>query len=395
MADGKIVRKGGAVGTKAPSINIVDIGFDNVTFTITNNDTATADIFWEVGDTTPEANTLSLAGGATSSNQVVTGLTAETSYTIFAFANVEGKVGSVTTILTFTTGAIPIWYGDRALFMGGTQPAATNIIEYVTISTPGNVTDFGDLTRSKYQGGACSNGTRGVYAGGYDNPNTEIQYVTISTPGNATYFGDLTPYGKYQISGCSNGVRGLFSGDATNWGPASNVLYITVATLGNAVYFGDLQYRPRSPGALANLTRAVFAGGLYRAVNIINYVTVATLGNGVDFGDLTVAREWLTGVSSETRGIFAGGVDNSWYNTIDYITIATPGNAIDFGDLTVARSELGGSANGTRAVFGGGYTGSGSGVNTIDYVTIATPGNATDFGDLSASRRTVTSCSGN
>ena len=110
MADGKIVRKGGAVGTKAPSINFVSSTFDSITFTITNNDTATADIFWEVGDSTPDANTLSLASGATSSNQVVSGLTEQTSYTIFAFANVEGKAGSQTSTNVQTTPAEPIIY---------------------------------------------------------------------------------------------------------------------------------------------------------------------------------------------------------------------------------------------------------------------------------------------
>ena len=109
MGEGKIIRKGGGgAATKAPTINLVSISpFGAITFTITNNDTATADIFWEVSDSTPDANTLSLAGGATSDNLTVTGLSELTQYTIFAFANVEGKVGSQTSISVQTTPAIP------------------------------------------------------------------------------------------------------------------------------------------------------------------------------------------------------------------------------------------------------------------------------------------------
>lgn len=117
MGEALIVRKGGTAATKAPSINFVSSTFDSITFTITNNDTATADIFWEVGDSTPDANTLSLAGGATSSNQVASGLDEETSYTIFAFANVEGKAGSQTTSIAQTTPEIPILYN---IATGGT-----------------------------------------------------------------------------------------------------------------------------------------------------------------------------------------------------------------------------------------------------------------------------------
>ena len=109
MADGFIVRRGGVAAdiTAAPSINFVSSTFDSITFTITNNDALTADIFWEIGDSTPDANTLSLAGGATSSNQVASGLDEETSYTIFAFANAADKAGSQTVSITQTTPAEP------------------------------------------------------------------------------------------------------------------------------------------------------------------------------------------------------------------------------------------------------------------------------------------------
>ena len=82
----------------------------------------------------------------------------------------------------------------RGVFMGGT--AGPNVIDYITIASLGNATDFGDLTISALVNGApAQNTTRGVYMGGdapspVDTVNT-IQYITIQSAGNATDFGDL------------------------------------------------------------------------------------------------------------------------------------------------------------------------------------------------------------
>jgi hypothetical protein len=100
------------------------------------------------------------------------------------------------------------------LFGGGaiTGPGNyTNVIDYITIASTGNATDFGDFTVSVkvYMAGLASP-TRGVFgsghnAGGVDN---EINYVTIATTGNTTDFGDRT-VSKYGPSGTSNGHGGL------------------------------------------------------------------------------------------------------------------------------------------------------------------------------------------
>ena len=46
--------------------------------------------------------------------------------------------------------------GNRGLFGGGFTPAATNTIEYITISTLGNSQDFGDLSQVRSYVTACS-----------------------------------------------------------------------------------------------------------------------------------------------------------------------------------------------------------------------------------------------
>ena len=50
----------------------------------------------------------------------------------------------------------------RGLFGGGTTGSASNVIDYVTIASTGNATDFGDLTVARYRLSACSNAHGGL-----------------------------------------------------------------------------------------------------------------------------------------------------------------------------------------------------------------------------------------
>ena len=81
---------------------------------------------------------------------------------------------------------------------GGTNSGGyNNIIEYITIATTGNSTDFGNLTEGRSSTGQASSETRGLFAGGkYTNGGgsvrNTIDYITIATTGNGTDFGDLT-----------------------------------------------------------------------------------------------------------------------------------------------------------------------------------------------------------
>jgi len=310
------------------------------------------------------------------------------------------------------TGSLPC--GDTGVFGGGYYYDSShhyiNTIDYITISTPSDATDFGDLTVARWAPSATSNGTndRGVFGGGDDGSSrlNTIDYITISTPSDATDFGDLTVT-RHALSATSNGTndRGVFGG---GWdGSQFNTIdYITISTPSDATDFGDLTVARNTLSATSNGTndRGVFGGGHYydssdHYVNTIDYITISTPSDATDFGDLTVARNWLSATSNGTndRGVFGGGyVDSTPHqvNTIDYITISTPSDATDFGDLTVVRDGLAATSNGTndRGVFGGGFDGS-SRFNTIDYITISTPSNATDFGDLTVARSNASATS--
>ena len=67
----------------------------------------------------------------------------------------------------------------RAIYGGGLAPndtTYTNTIEFFTIATLGNGTDFGDLTVNRSTTpGATSNNIRGIFAGGYAPCNLNIQ----------------------------------------------------------------------------------------------------------------------------------------------------------------------------------------------------------------------------
>ena len=302
--------------------------------------------------------------------------------------------------------------GARGVFGGGLTitPAATrlNVIEYITISSTGNVVDFGDLSVGKQSSTACSNSTRGVFGGGVTvTPavtyfNT-IEYITISSTGNVTDFGDLSA-GKFSLSACSSSTRGVFGGGQTPT-PATTYLntieYITISSTGNVVDFGDLSVNKNSLSACSSSTRGVFGGGFTPTptvtyLNVIEYITISSTGNVVDFGDLSAGNWGPTSCSSATRGIFAGGYNTPtvYINTIEYITLSSLGNAINFGDLITTPWLAGACSSSTRAIVGGGFTANPNiRTNVIQYVTIQSQGDAIDFGDLTAAKNALTACS--
>ncbi len=101
--------------------------------------------------------------------------------------------------------------GTRGVIMGGENPSRTNACEYITIATFGNGTDFGDLTDDRRSAGAFDNSVRGCLAGGDDsgsggNNSNIIDYITIATTGNATDFGDI--YAEVRNPGTGSDCHG-------------------------------------------------------------------------------------------------------------------------------------------------------------------------------------------
>lgn len=85
----------------------------------------------------------------------------------------------------------------RCVFSGGHASGNVNVIQYITTDTTGNATDFGDLTSARTRSSGAANGTRGVFGGGNTSHLSAshvdiIEYITIASTGNATDFGNLT-----------------------------------------------------------------------------------------------------------------------------------------------------------------------------------------------------------
>jgi len=280
--------------------------------------------------------------------------------------------------------------GARGLFAGGNSNTPVgDRVEWITISTTGNATDFGDLTKRRQESSGFSNRTRAIWAGdAVPGSDDTIDVLAIASGGSATDFGNLVSLtnNAQGMGGLANATRGLFAG-AYNapQGRRNTIQSVEIATTGNAITFGELSGGANSNAAAAgNATRGLIMGGTVQSgnTNVIEYITLSTSNNSSDFGDLTFADTAGGASANAVRAIYFAQ-DSA---TINYITIATLGDALDFGDLTSATNHYsGGSPSScTRACYGGG--GFPSTTDVIDSVEIMTLGNSKDFGDLTAAR---------
>jgi hypothetical protein len=246
-------------------------------------------------------------------------------------------------LITGTYGSGAVVSATRGVVGGATSG---NQIQYVTFATAGNSLDFGDLSISRTLSNAASNATRGLFFGGDDNGPTYtrtdiIDYITIDTTGNATDFGNLSQaISSSSGAGFASTTRAVHGGGAFGGGTSrtDTIDYFTIDTTGNATDFGNLSTGKEGVNGCSSNTRGLFAGG-YTAgnsvINVIEYITITNTGNTSDFGDLTQTTSNCNGsTSNKTTGVF-----NVTGNVINSVTIASAGNATDFGDLTVARSN--------------------------------------------------------
>ena len=249
----------------------------------------------------------------------------------------------------------------RTLFVAGqnSSDTAVNNIEYINPLVGGTAVDFGDLASSssvsQYIHSCLSNSTRGcIYPALTGNT---IEYVTIGSTGNSTDFGDQT-VARGNTGTLASPTRGIcVNGDDAS---RSNVIdYITIASTGNATDFGDSTQASAGSNALSNSTRGVYSlsnngDAPSGACNILNYITIASTGNATDFGDLTQVKLYGNGSdpASSTRGVFSRENSSSAVALaqLDYITISTTGNASSFGNLT---TMFGIGLNGCSNVHGG------------------------------------------
>ena len=204
----------------------------------------------------------------------------------------------------------------RGIWASGYLNGDTNIIEYVEIMTLGDAVDFGDATHTSHMANGFASPTRGVWhLGDISSPvpyGAVINFVTIASKGNATNFGSLSNEGR-DMSSCSNSVRGIFAGGRSGVPAAKDITYVTIASEGNSTNFGDLTVGKwmAGQGASSN-TRGIFMSGIAGDgpgysdfTNAIDFITISTTGNATDFGDVAI-KGYSGGGCSDSHGGLGG-----------------------------------------------------------------------------------------
>ena len=287
--------------------------------------------------------------------------------------------------------------GARGIVMGG-NPGVNNI-DFFTISTQGDASDFGDLLTASSLGASGGSRTRGICVIGTTSHSDKLEFITISSTGNATDFGDQSHSNhKRNISCGGSATRMIVAGGVYGSNPYTyynSMEFVTIASTGNTVDFGDMTEARTQPFVASSPTRFVTLGGYKtpspNASDIIEFVTTASTGNSQDFGDLMEGNSGTpASCSNSTRAITFGGRDDdsNTMSKIQTVQIATGGNARKFGDLTESVRFASGTSSKTRGVRIAGYkVPANADVDTMDYINISTEGDAVDFGNLTRSTR--------
>ena len=115
-------------------------------------------------------------------------------------------IGEISGVRCFSSSVV-------GFFAGGYNPGASvSRIKRIVTASLGSAIDFGDLSLARRSGATGNNGTRAVYMSGTTafpaGQVNIIDAISISTSGNVTDFGDTT-FTVGQTSGCSDSHGGL------------------------------------------------------------------------------------------------------------------------------------------------------------------------------------------
>ena len=245
---------GGQLGTSPNYSNVIQF----VTFASSGNASDFGDINTALvgnGNLSSEIRALSFGGSDASGNKPT-----QIDYVTIASTGNAKDFGDMS---TWTNNTANLASSTRGIMAGGTvAPTRVNTIQFVTINTQGDTVDFGDLSVTGSAGGAntltynaigYSNSTRGIIHGGRDvngNMTNKIQFITIATTGNSSEFGDVAVGAMHQMGG-SSPTRGVV-GAGYNPSVTNAMEFVNIMSLGNASDFGDCTARDEVLGACSN-----------------------------------------------------------------------------------------------------------------------------------------------
>jgi hypothetical protein len=281
MSNVYITRRGGKVSEQAlaPTITEVSVTDSSITFTIKNNDTETATIVYRIDDLTAEGESISLAGGATSSNITASGLDPDETYTVFATANVTGKVKSNVTEKEIESGPAPVY----------------------TAATGGTTLEYDDGGKRYKSHTFTSNGTFQVTTAGNGDRN-QVDYLIIAGGGAGA--------NRAAAGGGAGGYRTTIAPTPDNVSPNAKVV-VSVASYGVTVGLGGAV--PFNSGANSSVsfptTITAIGGGRGGASG----VTVAeSPQNGGSGGGGSTGGGYPPGTGTAGQGFDGGGGSGSY-----------------------------------------------------------------------------------
>ena len=362
MGKGYIVRRGGGGQALAPTITEVDVGETSITFTITNNDASTAVILYEVGDATPDENSIELATGVTSDSIEITGLTGDTTYTVSATASVTGKVLSNVVSLNIDT-IIPINYIDATVSAGTTTTLVPQIEKIGSVNFRSDIIDdVGKaFTTDDFIFWTDSNGAAIVYHD-MDSPkqfNSLVyrHYVTNTSTHKANVV--------FDVVGSNNASSWTRISTTNTPSDTTNAVYTFTATTSDTYRYIGLR----------------IAATLYSDANAWTFGTIQSLSyeetNVIATGtyeDSGVTYRYHVFNSSGSFNVTQLSNQGSQYNDVDYLVIA--GGGAGAKSATAGGSGGGGGAGGYR-------TGSVS-VSIQDYSVVVGAGGTAPYSILPA-----------
>jgi hypothetical protein len=306
-----------------------------------------------------------------------------------------------TGVITYT------WLGSRTVLAGGDVSSAgwSNVIQYKTLASDANTSDFGDLNSARAGMYAGSNVSRGVFAGGYGYSGgivygvTDTDYVTVGSTGNGSDFGNLDQKAGAWNGGASNGTLLFCTGGFYQDGSyvrTNRMEYFTIASASDGTDAGNLGTAVTGGATASGFTRFLVWLG-YDGTNLLNtveYGTFHTSNDTSDFGDLGDGSYNGGMLADNSRAVTMTRQDGitGKLDTMEYFTVGSTGNATDFGDLTEARTEGGCASDGTRGEVYGGEEDTAGEVNTIEKITIQSAGDSADVGDLTTAGSTSGVC---
>ena len=136
---------------------------------------------WQADNVPPLSGDIALFGGGSSTSNPI-------DYIQITTLGDAADFGDFSVSKTFVASCSS---STRGVFAGG-QQTPRNTMQYVTIVSRGNTEDFGDLTVGRLTFSGCGSSTRGIFGGGEDDfggtAQNVIDYITIATLGNASDF---------------------------------------------------------------------------------------------------------------------------------------------------------------------------------------------------------------